>query len=342
MYLKKLIAFFLLVSNVIFGQQTYQFSQYYFNKFLYNPGFAGFEDYVDIKSGFRNQWNGVNSTNKTFYLSANSAIGKKDYTSDGPTPNISNQKYYSFQKTRIRKNDVKPEAHQGIGLQLVSDEWGPVNTTSISFSYAYHIPLGGEHKMSAGFTIGNYSRTIDLSPGKFDVTDAGDELLNSDGKLSVSHNLINLGVTYYNRSRFIGISAIQPIIQTFIFTNNSEDTLTARSSLGQMPSVIVLQGGLTHELTENIKIYPSFLVKYIDKKQWIAEATFRAMYKESIWGGISYRYKESAGIHLGFKLSPSLLANYSYDFQGTWGPFTRSLSSNEITLAYMFYWKKTK
>ncbi len=339
MILKKVIVFFILVSHVIFGQQTYQFSQYYFNKFLYNPAFAGFEDYVDVKSGYRNQWNGINSTNNTFYLSATSPIGKKDFTSVGPTPNISSQKYYSQKKTRIRKNDFKPASHQGIGLQLINDKWGPVNTMAISFSYAYHIPLGGEHKISTGFTIGNYTRTIDLSPGSFDVSDLGDDLLNSDGKLKVSHNLINLGVSYYNRNAYVGLSAIQPIIQTFIYTNTSTDDTKTRNSLGQMPSIIILQGGLNKEINESITFYPSFLVKYIDKSQWMAEATARLMYKENIWAGVSYRFKESVGIHLGAKLTPSLLANYSYDFQNTWGPFSRSLSSNEITLAYMFYWK---
>jgi len=44
---------FFMLTFVGFAQQTPQFTQFMMNKYVYNPAFAGFEDYVDIKSGFR-------------------------------------------------------------------------------------------------------------------------------------------------------------------------------------------------------------------------------------------------------------------------------------------------
>jgi type IX secretion system PorP/SprF family membrane protein len=225
---------------------------------------------------------------------------------------------------------------------LISDNWGPINTLAISATYAFHISVGGERKISAGFSIGNYYRTINSSNGSFDVSNPNDVLLNSDGKLSVNHNLINIGATYYNRSNYIGVSALQPIMETFNFTNKNGDTTNTHNSFGQMPSVFTLQAGTSTNLNEDLTLYPTCLIKYINKYQWTAEATLRASFKESAWAGISYRLKESIGIHAGARLSPSLLVNYSYDFQGNLGPFTRSLSSNEITIAYMFYMKGLK
>lgn len=342
MKFKKFIVFLVLSVQPIFGQQTFQFSQYYFNKFLYNPAFAGFEDYVDLKTGYRSQWTGLGANNKTFYLTGNVALGKNDITSDGPTPNISTFKSYSPKQTRIRNNDYKSGTHQGLGLQIISDQFGPVNTLAISATYAFHISLGGERKLSAGFSLGNYNRTINLSQDSFDVSDPNDILLNSNGKLSVNHNLINLGATYYNRTNYIGLSAVQPIMETFNYTSKNGDTSNTKNSFGQMPSVFIVQAGTSKELSENVKIYPTCLIKYINKSQWTAEATIRAMFKESAWAGVSYRLKESIGIHAGAKLNPNLLVNYSYDFQGNFGPFNRSLSSNEITIAYMFYMKGLK
>ncbi len=339
MKFQKLIALFFLSSSTIFGQQTFQFTQYYFNKFLYNPAFAGFEDYVDIKSGYRSQWSGLGANNQTFYLTANMAIDKKDITSNGPTPYISSTKRYAPKPTRLRVKENKSGTHQGVGIQIISDQWGPVNTLAISATYAFHISLGGERKIGAGFSIGNYNRLINLSPGSFDVSDPSDKLLNADGKLSVNHNLINLGATYYDRSNYIGLAAVQPIMDTFNYTSKNDDTTKTNNSFGQMPSLFIVQAGLAKELNEDIKIYPTTLIKYINSNQWTAELTLRAMVKEMVWAGLSYRLKESAAIHAGARLSPGLLVNYSYDFQGSFGPFARSLHSNEITIAYMFYKK---
>ncbi|MEY4383249.1 MAG: hypothetical protein RI995_791 [Bacteroidota bacterium] len=338
----KFSALFLFLSQSIFGQQTFQFSQYYFNKFIYNPAFAGFEDYVDVKTSYRSQWTGLNTQNKTFYVTASMPIGKTDITSDGPRPFISEKKAISPKKTFIRKKENKPASHQGLGVQLINDVWGPVNTLSLSLSYAFHIPLGGEDKISAGFSLGNYYRMIDLSSGSFDVSDPSDKLLNASGKLSVNQNLVNIGLTYYNRVKYIGLSAMQPIMDTYNFTSKSGDSTNTKNSFGQFPSVFILQGGTRAEINENITLYPSFIGKYINKYQWMVETTVRAMYKESVWAGVSYRLKESAALHVGARLSPSITVNYSYDFQNNIGPFTRSLSSNELSFAYMFYWKKPR
>lgn len=349
MKFKKFVLFLFCITNTVFGQQTYQFSQYYFNKFLYNPAFAGYEDYVDIKSGYRNQWNGSGATNQSFYLTGNAALGKKDNTSDGPTPFISALKPYSYQKSTKRKNDFKPSSHQGVGLQLANDVWGPLQTISIAGSYAFHIPLGGERKVSAGFTIGQYYRIIDLSPGKFDVSNPTDPLLQAAGKLTTNQNLINIGVSYYNREAYIGLSAIQPIMETFNYTasnqngnNNSQEPTVTTNSFGSMPSVFVLQGGLKKEINNDVTFYPTFLIKYLNINRMTAETTMRFMVKESIWGGVSYRFRESIGLHAGVRLSSSLLVNYTYEFQNYVGPFGKSLSSNEISLAYMFYWRGLK
>ena len=338
----KFVVFLLFSCNTLFGQQTYQFSQYYFNKFLYNPAFAGHDDFIDVKSGFRSQWNGISSSNQSFYLSGTAALGKKDYTSDGPVPNISSFKPIAQQNSTIRKSDFKPSSHQGIGLMITNDVWGPVTTLSISASYAFHIPLGGEKKMSGGFSIGNYARSIDLSPNNFDVSNPNDILLNSEGKLRTSQNLINLGFSYYDRDGYLGASALQPIMETYNYSTSMKDTTKTLSSFGSFPSVFIFHGSKRKILSDDWRIYADFLIKYININRVTAEGTLRARYKENVWGGLSFRFKESIGLHAGFRLSSSLLVNYSYDFQNYVGPFTRSLTSNEITLAYMFYWKELK
>jgi len=340
------------------GQQIPQFSQYYANKFLYNPAFAGFEDFAEIKTGYRSQWQGIGNTNSTFYLNGNMPLGKTDYTSDGPTPTISSSKSYSYKKTYTRSKEHRTGTHKGIGFQLMADNWGPIQSLSFAATYAFHLPMGGENKISGGFSLGSYYRTISLAYKEFDVSQPNDPLLNSLGKLSASQNLFNMGLTYYNRSSHIGLAIWQPIMGSFNFSEKSNVDSTnqtvktqagkdsifwvpvTKNSLGQMATVFIIQAGTRWDLSEDIKIYPSAILKFTSLKHLTAEGTLRAMLKEKIWTGLSYRYKEAIGFHLGALISPKTTINYSYDIHTGIGPFSTAYSSSEVTLGYMFYWKK--
>ncbi|RVU25877.1 type IX secretion system membrane protein PorP/SprF [Sandaracinomonas limnophila] len=353
-YQRFLILFFFCSFSVL-GQQIPQFSQYYANKFLYNPAFAGFEDFAEIKSGYRSQWQGIGNTNSTFYINGNMPLGKTDYTSDGPSPNISSSKSYSYKKTYTRGKEHRTGTHKGVGFQLMADNWGPVQSLSFAASYAFHLPVGGENKVSGGFSLGSYYRTISLGYKDYDVSNPNDPLLNSLGKLSASQNLFNMGVTYYNRTSHVGLAIWQPIMGSFNFSAKSDsvysvlpnasqtakDTISiTKNSLGQMPTVFILQGGTRWDLSEDIKVYPSVMLKFTSLSHLTAEGTLRTMLKEKIWAGVSYRFKEAVGFHLGALLGPKTTLNYSYDIHTGIGPFSTAYSSSEFTLGYMFYWKK--
>ena len=210
------------------AQQTPQFSQFMMNRFLYNPAFAGFEDYWDVQSGFRTQWTGINTANRTFYTTANFAFDKSDRTSTGITPYMSKTIRRNYTPTYIRKKTRKVNFHQGVGMQLLSDQIGPVTSMSLSGTYAYHLSLGGERKLATGGSIGYYQRVLDMT--NFNVRDPGDPFItysNSSGlpagRISGGQSLINVGALYYTRKFYVGLSANQPVFGDFFFTNKSSD-----------------------------------------------------------------------------------------------------------------------
>lgn len=223
-----ILLFLFLASFRGIAQQTPQFSQFMMNRFLYNPAFAGFEDYWDVQSGFRTQWTGINTANRTFYTTANFAFDKSDRTSTGITPYMSKTIRRNYSPTYIRKKTRKVNFHQGVGMQLLSDQIGPVTSMSLSGTYAYHLSLGGERKLATGGSIGYYQRVIDMS--NFNVRDAGDPFItysNSSGlpagRISGGQSLINVGALYYTRKFYVGLSANQPVFGDFFFTNKSSD-----------------------------------------------------------------------------------------------------------------------
>jgi type IX secretion system PorP/SprF family membrane protein len=223
-----IILFLFLASICGFAQQTPQFSQFMMNRFLYNPAFAGYEDYWDVQSGFRTQWTGINTANRTFYTTANFAFDKSDRTSTGITPYMSKTIRRNYSPTYIRKKTRKVNFHQGVGMQLLSDQIGPITSMSLSGTYAYHLSLGGERKLATGGSIGYYQRVVDMT--NLNVRDAGDPFVtysnSSDlpaGRISGGQSLINVGALYYTRKFYIGLSANQPVFGDFFFKNRKGD-----------------------------------------------------------------------------------------------------------------------
>ncbi len=330
------IVLLLILPLQFFGQQSPQFTQYMMNKYLYNPAFAGYEDYIDIKSGYRQQWVGLGVPSKTFYITGNFSIDKSDRTSEGPTPYISKTIRRNFTPTAIRKKDEKPNFHQGLGVQLMSDQFGPLFDYSLALTYAYHLPLGGERKLAVGTSVGVHQRIIDFNVGNFDAHDSGDNRLISEGKLTGGHPLINLGVLYYNRNGYIGLSANQLIMQSVnyerLVKQAQADTV---SWFGDTSPSYQLQAGITKRINQNLKISPSVLIKSTNFTNVLLEANVKASFDDQFWIGGSYRHKEAISALFGVQISQTTQLSYSYDFHFN-GMVERNYGSHEIVFGISF------
>jgi type IX secretion system PorP/SprF family membrane protein len=103
---KTLITFALAVaaSAGIKAQQLPLFSQYYYNRFIYNPAFTGVEDQANAFLIHRSQWKDIAGAPVTYAL-----------TVDGP----------------VSKNKI------GLGLSLFNDQMDIFNRTGLYSSYSY-------------------------------------------------------------------------------------------------------------------------------------------------------------------------------------------------------------
>lgn len=60
--------FSFLLCQFALGQQKPQYTQYVMNNFILNPAIAGIENYVDVKAGYRAQWQGLEGAPVTSYI----------------------------------------------------------------------------------------------------------------------------------------------------------------------------------------------------------------------------------------------------------------------------------
>jgi type IX secretion system PorP/SprF family membrane protein len=144
----KLINKYLFLISVLFsgyavmGQQIPIYSQFFMNKYVNNPAFAGINPKFSVSSNHRYQWVGITDAPRTYTLSIN-----------GPTKSLKN----------------------GLGAFLFTDHVGPTIRTGLQVSYAYHLAVNDKMKLSMSLSGGLLEWKIDGH--KLNLTDQNDPAL---------------------------------------------------------------------------------------------------------------------------------------------------------------------
>ena len=119
MKLYALLALIIASANV-YAQQVPLYSQYYFNKFIYNPALTGHEGSTQASLFGRNQYTGL----------------------DG------------FQTAGATVSGQVNDGKVGLGLYLINDATMLQTQNSVYGNYAYNIALSDENQLSLGFALG--------------------------------------------------------------------------------------------------------------------------------------------------------------------------------------------
>jgi type IX secretion system PorP/SprF family membrane protein len=110
------------------GQQSPMYTQYMFNKFVYNPAVAGIDPYFQIRSNHRFQWVGLTDPPLTNSLS-----------------------YFGPHAT----------LPMGYGGYIYYDVTGPTSKAGITGAYAYNIGITDDLRLSMGISIGLMQYRVD-------------------------------------------------------------------------------------------------------------------------------------------------------------------------------------
>lgn len=168
------------------AQQIPLFSQYQFNKYLYNPAVAGSEAFIDAKLIQRYQWRGITDAPRTFNLNAY-----------GP---LANEK-------------------MGVGGMIYTDIVGPTRRTGFQGSYAYHLQLNDEMRLGFGLGLGFDQYIIDGTQVRLDQ---GDDPALQNYRGSSYEFTAKFGVYFYSEKYYAGFSIPQIIPDKIqIFESNT-------------------------------------------------------------------------------------------------------------------------
>lgn len=350
-----ILVFLVIACSDIYGQQIPQFSQYIWNSYLINPAIAGADNFVEAKVGYRNQWVGLEGAPQTYYLTIQGQKGKKLINREDvdvvnrrrnrgfkkPLNAVDKALGYTGRKYPTAPASFKLKGHHGFGGQIMHDRIGPFSTLGIYGSYAYHIPLARETYMSMGTFLGIKQYRIDVDKiilnANPSATPVDDNAIGRSGNLSTITPDAMVGLMVYAPKYYVGISMDQIFSNKLKFQNTSSSVFTQNSTLSPH---YFLMGGYRVNLSEELAVVPSAIVRYNYGAPPSVDLTAKFNYKDLIWAGASMRAKDAFIVLFGISYRNMLDIGYSYDMT-TSRIRQFSKGTHEIVLSYRMVNKPT-
>lgn len=225
---------------------------------------------------------------------------------------------------------MKKKPNMTIGGSLITERIGLLQINSFMGSYSYHLKINKKADISFGLGLGMVQHNVKVYDSR--PYDKDDAFLSSPILNGYAFDA-NSGVYFYTKKFFFGFSD------------------------QHMPNSKILWSNSTGKLTQHFYAYTGYNFNLDSKKEWILqpsilartnspapyqlEAAIKAMYRQIIWAGISYRQKSAACFMLGCNIEQQFSFAYSYDLTLT-ALNNYSSGSHEILLGYLIPFKKKK
>jgi type IX secretion system PorP/SprF family membrane protein len=287
---------YLILSIVVFsgnlkGQPHPVSSLYMFDPMTINPAYTGVPVQFSATFIHRDQWVNLPGAPKTSTFTAQS----------------------SFFKSRV-----------GVGLMFTSDKIGIHDDYGIFATYAYHLPINRNSKLSMGLQAGFNHLSSDFT--KLRIRDFTDP--NLFGRITKMNPNFGAGLYYYGERFYLGFSV------PFMLENKLVDVESVLSEAKQSRNYY-FNGGYTFMPNPNYKITPSMLVRFQEGAPLGVDINVMTSYKEIIGLGASYRSNDAVIFLFQLQLFNNLHLGYAYDY--TTSDLNQfSKGSHEILLNYRF------
>lgn len=313
----------LLLPNALWAQQMPLFTNYVFQPLAYNPAYAGSKDFFSSHLVYRHQWANLEGAPRTFGLGLHSPL---------------------------RNNRL------GLGLQLLQDEIGPTQRTTVDLSYAYRLRFK-KSSLAAGLQVGFKSIRADFRD--LQLANAVDGAFFD---LQPSWLLPNVGVGIYflHPQFYVGFGCPSVV----------EYELNTAPVLDQYSKEVrhfYFHGGGIIALNRDLKFKPAFILRTIGWSEGRAvlngsappivaptelDLDLSLLLQEVLWVGVSFRTAleilgkntgstDSADLWLAWYAPRGIRVGLSYDF--TISPLAATtFGALEMMFGYEFNFRKKR
>ncbi len=272
------------------SQQLPVYSQYLFNKFLLNPAVAGSDGYTSVSVVAREQWVGFKGTPKTHAIVVDSRLLRNSYI---------DREISVRRKERLSSRSGRV----GWAAHLFNDHSEVLNRVGVEGTYAYHLDI---KNAQLSFGLSGVFYQFKLNKDKIILSDEEYDPLLDEGKGTLYIPDANFGV-YYTSSTIHGGVSIMQLFQSVVQFGDKND------SEYRFKRTYNLMAGYLYNLNENFTIEPSFLLKIPTSSKAQLDLNARLFYKETYWGGLSYRTGNAFIIYLGARFD-RYFVGYAFDY----------------------------
>lgn len=282
------------------AQQDEGYSMYFFNPVAVNPAYAGSREVFSGSLVHRSQWTKMPGAPISQNLSVHSAI---------------------------------PNSNVGLGLQISNDQSGPMKNTGVNLTYAYHMPINENFKLSFGLT--GVVNNIRIAWSDINIDDKNDASFAGNKNSSWVPDA-KAGLYLYSDKFYAGLSA------THLFESKFKLTEAIGADQAKFYRHFFLTSGVVLPVTKTIDFRPSVLVKYVSAAPAVGELNASFIFNKKFLLGAGFRSGKRIDIEgtdnmivglLQLYITNSLSIGYAYDYY-----LNRSKAYNHGTHEFMFSW----
>lgn len=192
----------------------------------------------------------------------------------------------------------------GLGLSAISDKIGPVDENNLYADVSYTVNLGGEHRLALGMKLGASFMKVGLNSQIAHTLAVPTDGAFAENTSTANFN-IGSGLFYYTNKYYLAFS-----VPNFLKTRHLDYNGVQYGSEVQH---YFLTGGYVFDLNTNVKFKPFFMVKSAFNAPTSFDLSTNFLFFEKFEAGASYRFKDSFGAMVSYKITPGMRLGYAYD-----------------------------
>ena len=251
-----------------YSQQVATYSQFMHDHYLINPAAAGSQDFIPVSLGYKKLWTGFEGSP-------------------------------SFQTIA---GNMKIMDNMGVGVRVHNYSAGFESNTGIDLSYAYHIDLGNDMKLSFGLSGVLTQYTMDKSKINLENPDDNTVLYASEKLISPD---ANFGTYFYGKNYYAGVS----IFQLF---GKKVNMMNTKHMENKQVRHYALHGGYRFDIGEDYSVEPSLMFRMIENGEMTLDFNVKGTILNIAWVGVSYRLNDAIVPMFGIDMD-QFLFGYAYD-----------------------------
>ncbi|MCG1036035.1 PorP/SprF family type IX secretion system membrane protein [Polaribacter sargassicola] len=208
----------------------------------------------------------------------------------------------------------------GLGATFIKDKIGLTTSTNLNIDASYTVATSNYGRISFGLKGGLTFFNNNLANA---ITPDNEVYASTEGNFPN----IGFGGLFYNKNFFIGLS-----VPNLLKSNQFKTLDNLNNNNGISNTNYFITSGYVFNLSDNLKLKPSTMVKYTTSLPISVDINSNLIYKDKIETGLSYRYQNSVSALFAIIINKKYRVGYSYDY--TLAEYGSNLSSHEIIIRF--------